>query len=75
MVGRELEQNEKAEAALEQLTICARADCDKCTVEPRPASDEFTTTCRQVSETCERILRESLGLPEEEGAEDGKTTE
>lgn len=69
------ERNEKAEAALEQLTICARAECWSCMVEPRPAPDEFTTTCRQVSETCERILRKSLGLPEEEGAEDGKTTE
>lgn len=69
------ERNEKAEDALKQLMICARADCERCTVEPRPLPDEFTTNCRQVTEMCERILRESLGLPEEEGAEDGKTTE
>ena len=72
-IDREQERNEKAEAALKQLMICARADCGSCTLVPEP---EHWKECKQVMETCETILRESLGLPERtEGEGDGAEAE
>ncbi len=61
-IDREQERNEKAEAALKQLMICARADCGSCTLVPEP---ERWKECVQVFDTCETILRESLGLPDD----------
>ena len=67
------ERDEKSEAALKQLLTCARAECDGCQLVPNP---EKWSECTQVIETCEEILRESLGLPEEEeGEADGTKTE
>lgn len=72
-ISKEQERDEKAEAALRQLMICARADCGSCTLVPEP---EHWKECVQVFDTCETILRESLGLPERtEGEGDGTTTE
>ena len=70
-VSKEQERNEKAEAALKQLVICAKADCKSCTLVPEP---EEYQQCLQVIQTCTDILRESLGLPEQED-EDGTETE
>lgn len=69
------ERNEKAEAALKQLLICARAECGSCTLVPEP---EEYRQCLQVIDTCREIQREALGLPEEEkeeGDEDGEKAE
>ncbi len=63
--------SEVGEAALKQLMICAKADCERCTLVPNP---EKYAECKQVMETCDTILRECLGLPEK-GDDDGKTAE
>ena len=70
-IDREQERIEKAEAALKQLMICARADCGECTLVPNP---ERYAECTQVMETCDTILRECLGLPEK-GDDDGTKAE
>ena len=67
----EQERNEKAGAALKQLLICARAECQDCTLVPEP---EQWKQCVQVIDTCEEILREQLGLTEK-GDDDGTETE
>ena len=56
------ERKEKAEAALKQLLICARAECGSCTLVPEP---EEYRQCLQVIDTCREILREALGLQDD----------
>lgn len=63
MVDRE--QMEKERAALKQLVTCARADCGMCSLVPEP---EKYQECLQVIDTCDTILREALGLPDETDA-------
>jgi hypothetical protein len=63
------ERNEKAEAALKQLITCAKAECSECQLVPEP---EEYQQCLQVIQTCRDILRESLGLPEEDEEENGE---
>ena len=62
-------EHEKEAAALKQLKLCAMADCAECTLVPLPQEYE---ECTQVIETCTDILRESLGLPEDENEERGR---
>lgn len=64
------EQMEKAEAALNQLMTCAKADCGCCGLVPEPSK---YSECLQVMQTCEEILRETCGLPER--SDDGTQTE
>lgn len=68
-VQTEQERNEKAEAALKQLITCAKAECSDCQLVPEP---EEYQQCLQVIQTCRDILRESLGLPEDEDEEQGQ---
>ena len=56
------EREEKAEAALNQLLICAKADCGCCGLVPELWK---YSECLQVMQTCEEILREALGLQDD----------
>jgi len=57
-------EREKEKEALSQLVKCGKAECYQCSM-----NVEEWKQCEQVIKTCERILKEALGIHEQAAGE------